>query len=120
MRRLFNLNWNEDDPKFLMQGASAGPFPELFRHGYPYVMIGGVTTNGHMFGASLIVDPESFRPGKLPLDMFNVMGVIIDFDITAGKPKPEIRGFLSGTLEFDTAGTEKGDEVSGTLKAEIR
>ena len=116
----FELQWDDKPPEFIVKGASAGPFPEAFRFGHPHVMIGGMTKNGHMIGASLIIEPESFTPGEHDINLFDVMGVIIDVNIFGGDFKPQFRGFLSGTLEFEKAEMEKGAGISGTLNAEIR
>lgn len=116
----FTLEWDEEVPEFFVKGASAGPFPEQFRFGYPHLLIGGVTSNGHIFGASVIVDHESFRPGEYDFNLFDVMGVMIDFNLVGGKPKPDLRGFLKGTLRLDKASTDRGEIVSGSIDVEIQ
>ncbi len=104
--------------EFLVQGAAAHPFPEAMRYGYPHIVIGGVQkTGGRLLAASLVVDPEFFKQGELPIDMFSVMGALIEVNPLAGDVK--VLGFLIGELKLDEAGTERGKIVSGTLEAVI-
>ena len=118
----FELKWDEEAPQFAETGALAQPFPELFRYGHPQLVIGGITKkDGHLLGASLIIDPESFAPGtELSIDAYTVMGDIIEIDFTSPQPSLKFRGSLSGQLKLDQASTAVGKQVSGTLEAVVR
>ena len=107
-----------EQPEFLIFGAAAQPFPEAMRFGYPSITIGGFRkSDGRLLAAFLIVDPDLFKPGKLPIDMFAVMGMLIDVNPLVGDVK--VLGILSGELKLDKASTEHGNTVSGTLDALI-
>ncbi len=118
----FELTWDEEIPQLTNVGAMASPFDGQFRYGSPQIVVGGITTKqGHLFGVSLIVDPELFAPGaELAIDSHSVMGDIIEIDVASPRPTLKLRGFLSGTLRLERASTVAGQHVSGTLTAEIR
>ena len=108
-----------EKPEFLMVGAAAQPFPEAIRFGYPSVYVGGIRkSDGRLLAASLTIDPDLFKQGDLPVDMYSVMGVLIDVNLLEGDVR--ILGLLSGQLKLDEASTKHGEFVSGTLDAVIR
>jgi hypothetical protein len=63
--------------------------------------------------------PTSFiKPGVVPFHGFETVGIIIEIDESGPTPVPRLLGFIGdGTITFDFAGTNPGDEVSGSFSA---
>lgn len=108
-----------ETPELILSGAAAQRFPMPMRFGYPSIMMGGFQKkNGRLLAVSLVVDPSRFKPGELPIDMFDVMGALVDVNPLIPK-SGKVLGFVHGRLKLDKASVQEGELVSGRVEGTI-
>jgi spore coat protein CotH len=98
--------------------VAATPAKDPRSHGSPSLtLFGAQIWDGKFCFAVLIVQPELFKPGTLPVDGFNVMGFY--FEAATLNKDQRLLGFLSGKLTLEDASRTNGDTVRGRLEADI-
>lgn len=104
---------------FVSTNITAAASTNSFRAGFPVITVAG-SEEGTDRGMQcfLVIDPDYFTANEdQPVDGYTIFAQLHQ---TIGTPPQSSRlGYLVGTLKLNTAGTNKGDIVSGTLKANI-
>jgi len=114
----FDLTLSGELQTWTLTGSTAGPDEKERGLRYGVAAFGLVGSTGPVIAASVFVEPERFTAGvPIPIDGYDAFGVLVEIDIATRAM--QFRGFLSGTLTLDEAGTTSGDPVSGSISAEV-
>ena len=83
----------------------------------PSVVLVGVQSGGPLVIALLMVDAEKFQPGNLPIDSYDVFGIILTLQMGS---QPKGAGGFRGKLSLRQTGDQTpGSKVSGSFSADI-
>jgi hypothetical protein len=90
-----------------------GRYPE----GVAVWFVGGNLWEVRLRGGAVMIPPEHFATGRIPLDGTHALGIFLDAPFGQGRQK--MGGILVGTLHLDSAATEPGAQIKGRLEAEL-
>lgn len=79
----------------------------------------GLSEGGELTLPVLLVDPELYAARTLPVDGYDVFGILLRTNVNTGGGRLETLGFLQGTLTLTAAPEAPNELVTGTFELEI-
>lgn len=84
----------------------------------PVVQVIGKISDTEVLVVGLNIAPWRFKPGAVPLDLFNSLGIVYRFNFATGQGA--VAGLLGrGTVTLEQASTEANAPVVGTVTSDI-